>query len=138
MPKKLWPQFKFQPKRAITEKEHQRIIERENNPERKAFYEVCWHTGAAQGDVAQLLAKDIDWNNRTICFHRRKTGQLAKITFGPELEKILRDLPKKGPLFPRLCAVEAKDRATEFRQRCQGLGIAGVTLHSSRYAWAAA
>jgi len=94
--------------------------------------------GAAQGDVAQLLAKDIDWNNRTICFHRRKTGQLAKITFGPELEKILRDLPKKGPLFPRLCAVEAKDRATEFRQRCQGLGIAGVTLHSSRYAWAAA
>lgn len=27
-------------------------------------------------------------------------------------------------------------RATEFRQRCEGLGIQGVTLHSYRYAWA--
>jgi hypothetical protein len=28
------------------------------------------------------------------------------------------------------------DRATEFKQRCDGLGIKGVTLHSYRYAWA--
>jgi len=28
------------------------------------------------------------------------------------------------------------DRATEFKQRCRGLGIEGVTLHSYRYAWA--
>ena len=28
------------------------------------------------------------------------------------------------------------DRATEFRQRCGGLGIKGITLHSYRYAWA--
>ncbi len=27
-------------------------------------------------------------------------------------------------------------RATEFKQRCIGLGIHGVTLHSYRYAWA--
>lgn len=27
-------------------------------------------------------------------------------------------------------------RATEFRQRCQGLNIQGVSLHSYRYAWA--
>ncbi len=28
------------------------------------------------------------------------------------------------------------DRATEFRQRCDGLGIKGISLHSYRYAWA--
>jgi integrase len=32
--------------------------------------------------------------------------------------------------------VRAGDRATEFSQRCQRLGISGVTLHSYRYAWA--
>jgi len=28
------------------------------------------------------------------------------------------------------------DRATEFKQRCEGVKIKGVTLHSYRYAWA--
>jgi integrase len=32
--------------------------------------------------------------------------------------------------------VRAGDRATEFKQRCRGLGIDGVSLHSYRYAWA--
>jgi len=35
-----------------------------------------------------------------------------------------------------LASVDCKDRATEFKQRCAGLGIKGVTLHSYRYAWA--
>jgi len=32
--------------------------------------------------------------------------------------------------------VRAGNRATEFRQRCDGLEISGVSLHSYRYAWA--
>ena len=32
--------------------------------------------------------------------------------------------------------MRASDRATEFKQRCRGLNIKGVTLHSYRYAWA--
>jgi integrase len=35
-----------------------------------------------------------------------------------------------------LARVRAGDRATEFKQRCLGLGIRKVTLHSYRYAWA--
>src|SRR5881409_2848336 len=31
---------------------------------------------------------------------------------------------------------EIADRATEFKQRCRGLAIEGVSLHSYRYAWA--
>jgi len=52
------------------------------------------------------------------------------------LNKILAALPKAGPLFPYLKTVRAGDRATEFGQRCKGLNIAGITLHSYRYAWA--
>ena len=32
--------------------------------------------------------------------------------------------------------MRSADRATEFKQRCEGLRIQGVTLHSYRYAWA--
>ena len=49
---------------------------------------------------------------------------------------ILATLPRTGSLCPYLQTVEPGHRATEFRQRCLGLGIKGVTLHSYRYAWA--
>jgi hypothetical protein len=49
---------------------------------------------------------------------------------------VLGSLPSEGPLFPYLRTVRAGDRATEFKQRCAGLNIKGVTLHSYRYAWA--
>jgi hypothetical protein len=50
--KKQWPKVRFKEKRAITWKEHQAIITTEMNPERRAFYEFCWHLGGAQSDVA--------------------------------------------------------------------------------------
>ena len=56
--------------------------------------------------------------------------------FSAEIEALLNRRPAAGPLFPYLCTVRAGDRATEFKQRCDGLGISGVSLHSYRYAWA--
>jgi integrase len=58
------------------------------------------------------------------------------IKYGKKIEAILKGRPSKGPLFPHLCTVRSSDRATEFKQRCRGLGIQGVTLHSYRYGWA--
>ena len=136
IPKRLWPEIQFKPKRAITLEEHQRIVEREQNAERKHFYELCWHLGGSQTDIASLEAENIDWQNRVIGYARRKTESLAFIHFGEEIETILRVLPVAGPLFPNLKRVRAGDRATEFKQRVAGLGINGVTLHSYRYAWA--
>jgi integrase len=136
IPKRLWPQIKFKPRRAITFEEHQRILEREGNPERRDFYELCWHLGGSQTDIAELMADDIDWQNRTIAYTRRKTGSIAMIHFGNQLAELLRRLPPAGALFPYLRTVRSGDRATEFGQRCAGLGIKGVTLHSYRYAWA--
>ena len=65
-----------------------------------------------------------------------KTGSVAIMRMDEEMEEILRDLPGSGPLFPYLRTVHSGDRATEFKQRCTGLGIKGVSLHSYRYAWA--
>jgi hypothetical protein len=52
--KKQWPKVRFKEKRAITFKEHQAIIENEQNAERRAYYEFCWHLGGAQSDAASL------------------------------------------------------------------------------------
>jgi integrase len=136
IPKRLWPEIKFQPKRAITLAEHQLILEREKNPERRSFYEMCWHLGGSQTDIANLTAENIDWTNQTIAYNRQKTGSLAMVHFGDEIAAVLRRLPADGPLFPYLQTVRCGDRATEFKQRCVGLGIKGVSLHSYRYAWA--
>ncbi len=136
IPKRLWPKIEYKPKRAIRADEHQRIIEREPNPENRSFYELCWHLGGSQTDVANLEAEDIDWNDRVISYARRKTGSRAFIHFCPAVETILRSLPAQGLLLPRLALLKEKYRGQEFRRRCAGLGIFGVTLHCYRYAWA--
>lgn len=143
LPTKLWGKIKYKKKRAIKHEEHKRIIEREKNLERKAFYDLCWELGGSQGDIANLEAEDADWTDHTICYNRKKLAHLDEtdvkpplIRIGKRCAAILKSLPQTGPLFPNLRKVKSKDRANEFRQRCQGLGIKGVTLHSYRYSWA--
>jgi hypothetical protein len=70
------------------------------NPERRSFYELCWHLGGSQTDIANLKAEDIDWPNQTIAYARQKPGSLAMIHFGPDIEAILRRLNSTGYLFP--------------------------------------
>lgn len=136
IPRPQWPAIKFKEKRGITESEHHRIIEREGNLERRAFYELCWLLGGSQADIANLTADAIDWSARTVSYTRQKTGSVALQHFGEQVANVLKRLPANGPLFPYLSTVRSGDRATEFKQRCLGLGIKGVTLHSYRYAWA--
>jgi integrase len=143
IPRLQWPKPVFKAKRAIVAEEHAAIVAREQNAERRDFYELLWHTGASQTDAACLLAGDVDWNSRTISYSRAKLKSRggigikpALIRFGAEIEAILKRRPAAGPLFPYLRTVRAGDRATEFGQRCRLLGICGVTLHSYRYTWA--
>jgi len=136
IPKRQWPAVHYKEKRAITLAEHQRIIGAEVNSERKLLYQLCWHLGGSQGDIANLKGEDVDWANNTISFTRKKTGVPVIVHLGAESLNLFKDLPAEGALFPYLCRVRAGDRATEFGQRCRQLGISGVTLHSYRYAWA--
>ena len=136
IPRRQWPAIHYKEKRAIKLEEHQRILEAEVNPERRVFYQLCWHLGASQGDIASLKGEDMDWENNTVSFFRKKTGVPVLVHLGGDALNLLKDLPGEGPLFPYLSRVRAGDRATEFKQRCQQLKIAGVTLHSYRYSWA--
>ena len=136
MPQRQWPPVQYKEKRAITFEEHQKIIQRERNPEMRAFYQVLWCLGGSQSDVATLLAEDIDWNERTVSYRRRKTGVQVFLSFGVEAAAILETLPKSGPLFPRLAQLHEKHRAKLFVKRLATVGVTGVSLHSYRYAWA--
>ena len=136
IPRRQWPAIHYKEKRAIKLAEHQQIVAAEVNAERKSFYQLCWHLGASQGDIAALKGEDIDWVNNTVSFFRKKTGVPVLVHLGNDALNLLKDLPSEGPLFPYLTRLRAGDRATEFKQRCQQLKIAGVTLHSYRYAWA--
>jgi hypothetical protein len=131
IPKRMWPTFSFKDKRAITLKEHQAIIARETNGERRAFYELAWHIGASQSDIAFLDAENVDWENQVISYERKKSGEQAFIRFGKDVERILSDLPSTGSLFPYLRTVRAGHRATEFRQGCRRANISGPSTFSA-------
>src|ERR1039457_7225528 len=100
LPKRQWPKVKFKEKRAITWEEHQKIIAAEVNPERKALYQLCWHLGASQGDIASLKREDMDWQNGTVSFTRKKTGVPVIVHLGVEALNLFKDLPAEGVLFP--------------------------------------
>jgi integrase len=136
LPKKRWPKIRFHEKRAVTWSEHQAIVANESNPERRAYYECCWHLGAAQSDVANLAAENINWQNKIVHFNRLKTGTPSIIRIGSELEAVLRSLPHFGPLFPNHRDKRETHRSREFARACRRLSITGITLHSYRYAWA--
>jgi hypothetical protein len=134
--KRQWPEIVFKEKRAITFAEHQKVIAQEKNPEFRAYYEMLWHLGGSQSDIAHLCAEDVDWQDWTIAYSRMKTGSNVIIRFGAAVEGILKALPKYGPLFPNIRNCREADRGTYFKRRCALRGVFGVTLHSYRYAWA--
>jgi integrase len=136
IPKREWPAVKFKEKRAITLKEHQQIIAAEVNPERKTLYQLCWHLGASQGDIASLKGEDVDWQQGTVNFTRKKTGVPVIVHPGPEALNLLKDLPAEGMLFPYLSGLRAGDRVKEFKSRCRQLRINDITLDSYQHAWA--
>jgi integrase len=136
---KLWPKVKWRKKRGISEAEHQRIISTECNPERRLYYKLLRETGGSQSDVVNLTSDNIDWENRILWFHRGKLkpeAEPARITIGPRLEALLRQLPAQGPLFPYWSQTRTEDRAAEFRRRCRILKLEGISVHCYRYGWA--
>ena len=136
LPRLHWPSVRYKEKRAITLEEHQKIIQRERNPSTRAFYELLWHFGGAQSDIANLRAEDIDWNQRTVAYGRAKTGVTALLSFGAEAAAILSRLPQSGLLFPALARIRECDRSKMFIKRLATVGVTGVSLHSYRYSWA--
>jgi len=136
IPKRQWPKIEFKERRGVTFDEHQKILACEFNPELHDYYEMLWHLGGSQTDVASLRTEDIDWSYQTISYARMKTGTQAMIRFGDSVAKILRSRPATGYLFPQIVRWKESDRAKAFIRRCRLAGVSGVSLHSYRYAWA--
>ena len=137
--KKAWPKIRYKIRRAITAAEHARVVAAEPGTERRLYYEVLWETGAAQSDIAELDAMNINWEERVLIFRRKKLDEAlepARIQIGSSLAAILVQLPKHGPLFPTILEIPARHRSSEFWRRCKLLKITGASLHSYRYAWA--
>ena len=136
IPRRQWPTVRFHERRAITRTEHEKIVAADPNAERRLFYEVAWHLGASQTDIALLTADNIDWQARIITFERLKTGQPCVVHFGDGFAAVLEKLPKQGSLFPTFSKLKEGHRSTHFKRTCRKAGVNGVTLHSYRYAWA--
>jgi integrase len=136
LPKKQFPKIEHKEQRSITWREHCRIVAREPNPERRDFYELCWYFGGSQSDIANLQGEDFDYKRRAFAYNRLKNSNLSGSRIGPKAWAVILRRPRSGPLFPYLITVRESDRATEFKERCDGLKIKGVTLHNYRYAWA--
>lgn len=136
LPKKKFPKIKHKEKRGIKPEEHAQIIAREGNPERRDFYNLCYYLGGSQSDIAKLDAADIDYPKRAFAYARQKTTNLGGMRIGPKAWEVIERRAKSGPLFPYLSSVREADRATEFKQRCVGLGLHDLTLHCYRYGWA--
>ncbi len=136
IPRRQWPKVRYATKKAITEEQYLRIIDREQNPEKLAFYQLLWHLGGSQTDIATLTAEAVDWTTRTINVPRKKNQQTCALRFGDECAAVLEKLPKQGCLLPTIARLGEGDRATYFTLRCRTLGITGISLHSFRYSWA--
>ena len=134
IPPKQWERPQKVPKRGITFEEHSKILASEQNVERRHYYEMLWLTGAAQTDCSLLSGDNIDWQEQTIAYQRKKTGEWCHLQIGKELQSLLDELPKKGFLFPNIAATSNKDRSAEFWRRCRVSKVKGVSLHSYRYA----
>jgi len=137
--KRAWPKIRSQSKRAITAEEHAALIASEKNPERRAYYELLYQTGAAQTDAANLTAENIDWTTGVLIYRRKKLGPFSepcRLTIGKRLRALLNTLPSSGDLFPKIKRTSPNHRSAEFHRRCGIAEIIGASLHSYRYAWA--
>ena len=83
-----------------------------------------------------MVAEDVNWQENTVSFRRRKTGVPVVIAFGSEAATVLHDRPKAGLLFPWLSTLHERHRAKHFIKRLATVNVKGVSLHSYRYAWA--
>src|SRR5712675_180391 len=97
--KRAWPKIRSESKRAITAEEHGAVIASEKNPQRRAYYELLYETGAAQTDAANLTVENIDWTNGILVYYRKKLGPFsepARLTIGRKLKTLLLSLPSSG------------------------------------------
>jgi len=100
-------------------------VAREQNPERRPFYELAWHLGASQSDLASG-SRQRGLATQGHQFQPSQNGQLSQVRFGAEVEAILKRLPANGPSFP-ICARCAPGSRHRIQTTLRRVGITGVS-----------
>lgn len=136
----LWPKTKRRKRKAITAEQHATLVATFKSEEWKNYLQMLWIIGASQTDGANLKASNIDWKKRILSYDRQKLEGRelppACMQIGESLEKLLRKLPKEGPLFPHITTMNDRSRSCLMWKRCKRLKFENISLHSYRYAWA--
>lgn len=139
LPRSRWPKPRYNTKRAITFEEHRQLVAScDDDSEWGDYLECLWWLGAAQTDMAKVDASRVDLEKSHVCLKRVKIPDPTKgwvfAKMGPTLRGILLRRSKTG-FFPKLAAMNCKNRATYFKRRLKRLGMdESLTLHCYRYA----
>ncbi|MCI0537861.1 MAG: hypothetical protein L0Z50_21820 [Verrucomicrobiales bacterium] len=98
---KQWPKIRHRHKRGITFEEHLRIVQRERNPQWRAFYEMCWHLGGSQTDIANLSGEDVDRGRASHCLFPAQDRNIGPLSLRG---RVARKTPREAfsPSLPRL------------------------------------
>jgi len=72
------------------------MIARERNPERRDFYELCWHLGGSQSDIAALKGEDFDCVNHSFCYARTKTANMGGTKWSASALQLIKRRPRVG------------------------------------------
>ncbi len=140
--KKAWPPIRYSHREGITREQHEAILKVTPNEEYRLFFELLWHTGGSQSDIAGLDAgKNIDWATRRLSYDRMKLRSIGQgqacLVIGPDLERLLKQLPITGSLFPNIGPLKEGRRSNYFWTKRVKAGLPdGIVPHSYRYAWA--
>ncbi len=139
--RKAWPKIHYGSRSGITRAQHEKVLDVTPNREYRLFFELLWHTGGSQTDIAMLTADNIDWSARRLYYSRKKLASRSQgsacLVIGDALEKILRQLPAEGPIFPHVRTLKESKRSNYFWTKRVKAGLPdGIVLHSYRYAWA--
>jgi hypothetical protein len=105
------------------------------------YIQLLWFTGASNMDGAKMTAENVKWEEGVLEFKRIKWSDpenhpSVRCAIGPELAKVLKGLPKQGPLFPTLGQMTTCNRGRYFTRHCKANKIENLTLHGYRYAFA--
>jgi hypothetical protein len=107
----------------VTAQEHAAIISGEKNPEKRAYSEFLYETGAAQSDAAEFTAENIDSENGLLVYHRKKLGpdsEPARLSIGRKLRS---RIASAGELFEVTVKTGGRNQRLEDarrpRERCR-------------------
>ena len=139
--KRFWPKIEYGHRKGITRAQHEAILQVTPNAEYRLFFELLWHTGGSQSDIAALTSEDIDWDSCRLYYPRKNLKDRdqgnACLVIDEELERVLKKLPSSGSLFPHLRILNESRRSNYFwARRVKAKVPDGIVLYSYRRAWA--